>query len=338
MAEQNKKSVNFLPAYIRSDKNSKFLSSTIDQLTQPPQLERIDGFVGSKITPNFDPSADNYITATSPLRNAYQLEPAVIFRDSAFNTTDVVSYDDLINEISIQGGNVDNLDKVFRTKFYSYDPLIDWDKLINYDQYYWMPNGPDSISITTGTSTILGRSTYTMPNGRALSNGMKVTFTSSFTSGTIHISSGTEYIVEGVGNSIKLIDLGLLEVNGSLATIYNETFDNPSFDQYGFDADEKVALIPEYITINRASRDLNPWSRYNRWVHQDVIKVTAEINGGVPVFPFNYRAKRPIVEFRADIQLYKFGNNGIANVDLIDDSTTDIGIIVGALEIGRAHV
>jgi hypothetical protein len=331
MAEQNKKSVNFLPAYIRSDRNSKFLSSTIDQLVQTPQLERIDGFVGSKVISNFDPAVDNYVTSASPLRNAYQLEPAAVFRDSVSNITDVVSYDDLINEISVQGGNADNLDRVFRTKFYSYDPLIDWDKLVNYNQYYWLPNGPDSISITTTTNNIIGHPTYTMPNGHAFSNGMKVTFTNSFTSGTTRVSSGTEYIIEGVGNSIRLIDLSLLEVNGSLATIYNETFDNSSFDQYGFDADEKVALIPEYITINRASRDLNAWSRYNRWVHRDVINTTAIISGIDPVYQFSYKAKRPIVEFKADIQLYKFGKNGIQNIDLIDDSTTDIDIIAGAL-------
>ena len=43
----DKKSVNLLPEYIRTDKNSKFLSSTIDQFLQTPQLERVDGYVGS---------------------------------------------------------------------------------------------------------------------------------------------------------------------------------------------------------------------------------------------------------------------------------------------------
>jgi len=335
MAEQNKKSVNFLPAYIRSDKNSKFLSSTIDQLIQTPKLERIDGFVGSNITPNFDPSVDNYITSLSPLRNSYQLEPAMVFRDSVSNITDVVSYDDLINEISVQGGNADNLDRVFRTKFYSYDPLIDWDKLINYNQYYWLPNGPDAITVSVppgfGNFNLLNSSTFTMSNGYKFSNGMKVIFTNPFKLQGKNISSGTEYIVEGIGSGIKLIDLNLLEVNGSLATIYNETFDNSKFDQYGFDSDEKLALVPEYITINRASKDLNPWSRYNRWVHQDVINTTAIINNVDPVYQFKYKAKRPIVEFKADIQLYRFGNNGIENIDLIDNSTTDISIIEGAL-------
>ena len=45
----NRKSVNFLPDYLKSDKNSKFLAGTIDPLIQSPKLERIDGFVGSII-------------------------------------------------------------------------------------------------------------------------------------------------------------------------------------------------------------------------------------------------------------------------------------------------
>jgi len=127
-----KKSVNLLPEYLQTDKNSKFLSSTIDQLIQTPQVERLEGFVGSKITPNYNPATDFYIDEKSTLRNNYSLEPALIFRDSNSNVTDVVSYDDLINEIGIQGGKTSNLDDVFNSKFYSYDPLIDWDKLVNF--------------------------------------------------------------------------------------------------------------------------------------------------------------------------------------------------------------
>ena len=43
------KSINLLPESLRTDKNAKFLSSTLDQLIQPPQLERIDGYIGSKL-------------------------------------------------------------------------------------------------------------------------------------------------------------------------------------------------------------------------------------------------------------------------------------------------
>ena len=126
-----KKSVNLLPEYLRTDKNSKFLSSTIDQFIQTPQVERIDGFVGSKITPNYNHTTDFYLDELSSLRNNYSFEPALIFKDANSNITDVVAYDDIINEIGVQGGKNTNINKVFNSKFYSYDPLIDWDKLVN---------------------------------------------------------------------------------------------------------------------------------------------------------------------------------------------------------------
>jgi hypothetical protein len=308
-----KKSVNLLPEYLRTDKNSKFLSSTIDQFIQTPQVERLEGFVGSKITPNYNPSTDSYLDEKSPLRNSYSLEPAVVFRDSNSNITDVVSYDDLINELTIQGNKSSNLNSIFNSKFYSYDPLIDWDKLINFTNYYWLPTGPGLITLasTETVNNIVGRVSYTMTNGRSLSNGMQIEVT------------GKVYMVEGVGSSINLIDFNLLDSYDKTATIFNETFDNVKFDEYPFDGDKKLPLTPDYITINRASADLNPWTRYNRWFHKEIIKITAEINNVSVVYPLDARAKRPIIEFKPNLKLYNFGTTGIQNIDLIDTTTTD---------------
>jgi len=319
----NKKSVNFLPDYLKSDKNSKFLAGTIDPLIQSPELERIDGFVGSIITPNFNPITDSYIKEDSELRSNYSLEPALVFRDKSSNITDVVAFDDIINEIGIQGGKVDNLDRLFRSKFYSYDPYIDWDKLVNYSQYYWLSTGPDSILIDGDINindSIIGNSSYVMPNGYALSNGMKLKFS---TTVLPELYRDKEFYVEGVGNSIKLIDIKLLDVNELSNIVYNETFDSDKFDTFPFDGDKKLPLIPEYVTINRASLDLNPWTRYNRWFHSEIIRITAEINNQPFLLPLEARALRPIIEFKPNIQLYNFGNKGIGRISVIDTDTTD---------------
>ena len=308
-----KKSVNLLPEYLQTDKNSKFLSSTIDQFIQTPQVERLEGFVGSKITPNYNPSTDFYLDEKSSLRNSYSLEPALVFRDSNSNITDVVSYDDLINEIGIQGGKNSNLDKVFRSEFYSYDPLIDWDKLINFTDYYWLPTGPNLITLaaTETLADIVGEISYEMENGYLLSNGMKISV------------EGTVYLVEGVGLAIKLIEYNILDSYDRTATVFDETFDNVQFDEYPFDGDKKLPLTPDYITINRASSDLNPWTRYNRWFHKEIIRVTSEINNVPVIYPLAARANRPVIEFKADLKLYNFGKSGIRNIDVIDNSTTD---------------
>ena len=98
-----------------------------------------------------------------------------------------------------------------------------------------------------------------MPNGYALSNGMKIHFGLNVAPSNY---ADVEFYVEGVGSSIKLIPVKLLEVNELAAGVYNETFDSGGFDSYSFDGSKKLPLVAEYITINRASNDLNPWSLY----------------------------------------------------------------------------
>jgi hypothetical protein len=169
----DKKSVNLLPEYLRSDKNKKFLSSTIDQFIQTPQLERVDGYIGSILTPNYNPSRDFYLKQSSTLRRNYPLEPALVFKDQSSNITDVIAYDDLINELTIQGSKTTNHNKIFKPEFYSYDPLIDWDKLINYSNYYWLPTGPELVNLgNLNINDIVGNPTYTMSNGRDVTNGL----------------------------------------------------------------------------------------------------------------------------------------------------------------------
>ena len=132
-----------------------------------------------------------------------------------------------------------------------------------------------------------------------------------------------DYFVEGVGTAIKLIEYNLLDAPEIIASQYDDDFDSTPFDNYPFDNFKRLPLTPEYITINRASQDLNPWSRYNRWVHKDVITASAESVGRIAVYPINLRAKRPIIEFNADLKLFNFGSVGLPNVDLIDVATLD---------------
>ena len=435
MADKQIKSVNLLPEFLRTNKNSKFLSSTIDQFIQKPQLERLDGYIGSTQTVNYNSSTDIYIEETLPLRRDYQLDPALVVKDVDGKVTDVIALDDLINELTVKGSEVSNLDRMFRSDFYSYNPQVSWDKLVNYQDYYWLVTGSETVTITgqqlNSTSTytvqentlgsalyfdadretenplltlyrgntynfsvsttnpfyiktypslfdddlvglpavvnngtdvvtitipntdsiptalyyvcgdivgqivikaveedsyldivadILGKKEYTSGLGVTLSNGMKVRF-----GGYVIPESyrDKDYFVEGVGTAIKLVEYNLLDSPELLSTNYEDDFDATPFDDFPFDNFKKLPLTPEYLTINRASQDLNPWSRYNRWVHKDVIAASAEATGQLPVYPIDLRAKRPIIEFNADLKLYNFGTIGIANIDLIDTVTLD---------------
>jgi len=148
-----RRTVQHLPAFYRTDSNQRFLSSTLDPLVQKGELERLDGYIGRQDAYT-RAVTDRYLTATNRDRMAYQLEPAVTYTDrdtTSVNPEDQVkftgTYDDYINQIKYFGGKVDNHDRLNKETVYGWNPAIDYDKLINYREYFWMPSGPNAIEI-----------------------------------------------------------------------------------------------------------------------------------------------------------------------------------------------
>ena len=576
------KTIKFLPSIFQTDNNQKFLNATLDQLTTDADLRRVNGYIGRKFAPTYK-VGDNYVTEPTPFRKNYQLEPTVVVQDKIAGTTSLFStYIDLIQQINVLGGNTTDHSRLFDNENYSFDGQFDFDKFANYNNYYWLPNGPDAVEVfantvsasdtfnvtrniaasgynftgkgaganpvlvlarggtykfnlnqlgkkfwiqtepgTSGFSAtqsklstrniygvkgngasvgqiefsvprkdaqdqysqmysvgsvdlaievsykdiqnsllsgllsrfptvfdsipvnidkktfiflnndlddafwdsygdfdysgegfdavpfdggsvvpaqyrhgtwiinlepvddgtdyivrlspvttmapnqrvfvksgltksnteyylsyhyqfiqipvntaslsrlyyqdesdpsfvgiielvdaegynidvnaqIIGQKTYTSPNGVTLSNGMKIRFDESVTDS---VYANNEYYVEGVGTSIVLIKTTDLENPDSYATGGINT--------------------PDYITINRASIDLNAWTRSNRWFHIDIINSTAKYNNTVPLPDQNYRARRPIIEFAPSLQLYNHGKVGVAPVGQLDFTITD---------------
>lgn len=142
------KTHNFLPEIFQTDANKKFLNATVDQLISEPNFKRVNGYVGRKFAPTFK-SSDSYVSEIDAQRQNYQLEPSVVIIDPQTNgINSYSSYTDLINKIKFYGGNVDNHSRMFENEMYSYDGKFDFDKFVNFSQYCWLPNGPDSILIS----------------------------------------------------------------------------------------------------------------------------------------------------------------------------------------------
>lgn len=565
------KTTNLLPEVFRTDTNQKFLNATLDQLVTKPDLRNINGYVGRTFAPTFK-STDNYQSEPTAMRQNYQLEPSVVVKNKVTGETEFFSsYIDLLNQINHYGGFTNNQTRLFSGQSYSYGGLFDFDKFINFNQYYWLKDGPQAVEVfaneiptketftvtrdpatgsykfstasgvenpliqlayggtytfivnqpgypfwiqtdpgtggtksnqtklssrdvmgvtnngvdvgtitfkvpqptaqdffvrmglagtadlsttlsynqvqgqrlsaivaagdngfdgvsainqitlkslifvnndlddaswtvnsqtvpvanrrnawqislsndadpivtlnpllqafTVGalqkvfvrggvnraeftyylapdylqlnlfnvmpditaplttlyyqdnvassmvgqiglmaatdsfidvTNSIIGSKSYKSPNGVVFTNGLKVTFDSSATPATYQ---GNTYYVDGVGSSIKLIDV-------------NTLITPEPFAANGLTAQD-------YITINRSSIDLNPWSRSNRWFHIDIINASAAYNGTTAVLDQSLRASRPIIEFEANMQLFNFGRSAIAPVDLINFSTRD---------------
>ena len=498
-----RKTSELLPRFFRTTANNKFLQATLDQLTQPGVAEKIDGYFGRKNAKAFTPN-DNYVGDVSQQREDYQFEPAAVIKDDLGNVNFYKDYNDYINQIKAFNGNTQNHDKLNRQETYAWNPNIDWDKFANYREYYWLPNGPQPVSvygeskevvstytielaedddnfayvfspdgrtrnpvlnlyrgqkyrfeintpghpiafalsrswtpgvavITASTEgvranalfdvrlyddvsydvgdfivlpstggidfgddenvsqlypdgiiklgeegeevanlyiekgtieftvpdnapdrlyyiskndidtsgevriadieentflnidTILGKKDYSSANGIKFTNGLKIYFQGDIT--PEKYSKGQWY-VEGVGDKIKLVS----EDDLLIPTTYSEElivpFDSNPFDVLPFGSSSTYAANKDYVVINKASQDRNPWSRYNRWFHREVIEQAAAYNTQPVNVNEDARAKRPIIEFKAGLKLFNFGSAAKDDVDLVDDFTTDVFSII----------
>jgi hypothetical protein len=511
-------SSDLLPRFFRTEANKKFLQSTLDQLIQPGVAEKINSFFGRTISKAYNAS-DNYIKDVSSSREAYQLEPAVVIKDDLDNVTFYKDYNDYINQLTSFGSNTEDHSKLNSQMSYPWNPHIDWDKFVNFREYYWMPTGPLSVpvrgqaqdvvstytvtlvdngdnvsylftpdgktanptlklyrgqtyrfeintpehpmafaisrSFTPGNavivagsegvkapglfdaqlygndydtgeyivlpssgsvtfdesenvstlypdgirklgeageevanvyiengvieftipmnapnnlfyisrndvdvsgrikiydieentfldveSEIIGKKTYKSANGIELSNGMKVEFQGN-TSPSKYENG--YYYVEGVGSEIVLINENDLVIPAAYQDIEYVPYGTNEYDILPFANSNSYPGTRDYLIINRASRDRNPWTRYNRWFHRDIIEHALAVNNQPVAVDENHRARRPIIEFEAGLWLYNYGTQSKADVDLIDTSTTDVfstiegkyGYIVDGVELAE---
>ena len=143
---EKRKSEIHLPKYFRTESNTKFLSSTLDQLLQPGVAEKLNGYFGRKTATAFTPS-DTYIADVSKDREDYQFEPASVITDALGNVEFFKNYNDLINQVKNFGGVNSNHSNINKEEFYTWDPHINWDKFTNFREYYWLPTGPQTLNI-----------------------------------------------------------------------------------------------------------------------------------------------------------------------------------------------
>jgi len=167
-------SATFLPRYFRTDANSKFLQATVEQLTQRGTVSKLNGYIGRQ-NAKATTGADVFIQAPDSNRQNYQLEPSITINDEEGNNIYFKDYQDYINKIKVFGGDVSNHARLNKEEMYSWNPNIDWDKLVNYQNYYWeIPSvinihGQQSNSISTFSvkTTTYGNTTEYVftPNG-----------------------------------------------------------------------------------------------------------------------------------------------------------------------------
>lgn len=314
--------VSLLPAIHQTDTNKKFFSAAFDHMFQPQNAEELSGYIGEKPT-YFDPNIDFYINEPYASRAFYQLTPAVVQTNETDNNIErVFFFEDLLNLLRFQGGDVSKHNRLFAQQFYSWCPPIDVDKLVNFREYYWCPYGYDPYeidSVTDFDNDIIGKDRYTITlhtGTLTLSSGMRIKILNDINSNY----NNRIYIVEGVGREIRIVE----------DDTFFAAWDLVDWDSnWSWDPNNDDFLTPDYTIMERSSLDKNPWSTFNRWFHRDVIKNFYDED------LIKYQAKRPIIEFERDLELFNYGISRRDDVDLIINNNPNIlGTLNGLVEPG----
>lgn len=154
------RTLNFLPEIFQTPTNRQFLAATLDQLVNPPVKQTIQGYIGSRFGYGVNAN-DYYVPEPTKTRTDYQLDPGVVF--TKYNESvakDFISYPGIIDALKEQGGETADNNRMFNSQFYSWDSFTDLDKLINYSEYYWLPEGLPAVIV--GTSTVYLQEDYTV--------------------------------------------------------------------------------------------------------------------------------------------------------------------------------
>ena len=184
------KTINFLPDIFRSDANKKFLDSTFDQLTADSKNAPVYGYIGRTFSPTYR-AGDNYLPEFTLARSRYQLEPGVVVKDNANKTSFTSSYIDLLQGVSNASGFSNaNHNRLFSSESYSYNGQFDYDKFVNYYNYYWLPNGPDAVGVYANQTPY--QATYTVTRNLA-ENGFTFTGTGPHANTQLTLARGGSY-------------------------------------------------------------------------------------------------------------------------------------------------
>ena len=142
------RSVDFLPEIFQTDANKQFLAATLDQLIQEPKFKKTQGYIGRTVGPGVNPN-DKYVIEPDKTRADYQLEPGVISIDPTDNSkiVDAITYPGITDSLVYQGSPSTQPSRLYTSDYYTFDPFIDFDTFVNFSQYYWVPDGPDVVTV-----------------------------------------------------------------------------------------------------------------------------------------------------------------------------------------------
>lgn len=265
------RTLNFLPEVFQTPPNAQFLAATLDQLVNPPNVANIQGYVGSTFGTGVN-ATDAYVTEPTKTRVDYQLDPGVIFTKPDESTVkDFVTYPGIVDALKMAGGITENNDRLFKSQFYSWDSFTNLDTLINFNQYYWLPEGPPSVQVSA--STVFSREAFVVTNNTNTYSIVREGSTRSNTNPSITLLRGGTYTFQ-VDQDTQFWIQGAPGVSGFSPTQPNQ----PVRDVYGV---SNNGATSGFVTFEVPQRNAQDQYVFPTTVNTDLISTSPfdDING-----------------------------------------------------------
>ena len=276
------RTVDLLPEIFRTETNKKFLSATLDQMFQPSKLRRVQGYIGKRYGVGVD-QTDKYVIEPDKERTDYQLEPTVVYKTpNTQKTKDLLTYPGLIDALDVNDAITGRHDRLFSSDYYAWDPFVDYDKFVNFGQYYWTAAGPDSVDVQASEVAIsddldVSRESkgykFSGISGTnptlTLARGGNYTFNVTQTGNPFYIQSdpGTSGVVPGRENVSSREVFGVVNNGDDNGTV---TFNVPSADAQSF----------YYGLTDLGSADLATTLRFDE-IHNQFVDVFLDATDGI---------------------------------------------------------
>lgn len=201
-----------LPEYLQTTANRNFFEVTVEQLFSQANTETFKGLIGTQRSSDYN-AEGSFIRENTATRHHYSLTPVVNTINSTTGDPDnYVFFDEFIDTLDTYSVDVTNQNRLFGSDYQTFLPPVDVDKLINFQEYYWVVNGPTPIQIVGTLENpinidldVIGKKNFTPEGGIPFKNGMIVRFTGEYVIPTS--KAETNYIIQGVGESIVLVPL-----------------------------------------------------------------------------------------------------------------------------------
>lgn len=132
----NKLVIKRLPEWMQNSVQiQKFFDDAIQPWFNTESHETIDGYVGDRGTPAA--LGKVFVEESDLERTAYQLSTAYVCTDTDDNVVSMQFYPDLINSLAHNGAITADHQRLLSGAYYSWEPPINKNKMINYSNYFW---------------------------------------------------------------------------------------------------------------------------------------------------------------------------------------------------------